>query len=169
MARTDKIDQIVAQWKRERPDVQTDAMALVGRIQRAAAALRPRLDATHSRFGLTGESFDVLASLRRTGKPFELTPTQLYKQLMLSSGAVTNRIDRLESEGLVERLRDPDDRRGVRVRLTAAGKRLIDQAVVEHTANETRLLAHLSDKEQETLGHLLRKLLVAWENEPKQR
>lgn len=159
----DKIDAIVAQWQRERPDIETDAMAAIGRIQRAAAELRPRLDRTHGRFGLTGESFDVLASLRRSGAPYELTPTQLYTQLMLSSGAVTNRIDRLEADGFVERRPDPDDRRGVRVRLTSRGKQLIDRAVGEHVTNETQLLAALNDKERAQLSTLLRKLLVSFE------
>jgi DNA-binding MarR family transcriptional regulator len=156
----DRIDWIVSQWRRERPDVDTNAMALVGRIQRAAAELRPRLDATHARFGLTGESFDVLASLRRAGAPYELTPTQLYTQLMLSSGAVTNRIDRLEADGLVERRPDPNDRRGTRVRLTSRGKQLIDRAVVQHVANEASVLSALTEKEQTQLGQLLRKLLL---------
>src|SRR5579863_10070674 len=124
----DRIDRILAQWKRERPDLDTKAMGLVGRVQRAAAALRPRLDETHAGCGLQGESFDVLASLRRSGRPYQLTPTQLYREMMLTSGAMTNRIDRLEEAGLVSRRRDPQDRRGTLVRLTAKGKALIDSA-----------------------------------------
>ena len=89
----DRIDAIVAQWKRERPDLDTRAMALLGRIQRAAAALRPHLDRTHLESDLQGDSFDVLASLRRSGPPYQLTPTELYREMMLSSGAMTNRID----------------------------------------------------------------------------
>jgi DNA-binding MarR family transcriptional regulator len=157
----DRIDRILAQWGRERPDLDTRAMALVGRIQRAAAALRPRLDDTHGRSGLQGESFDVLASLRRSGRPYQLSPTQLYREMMLTSGAMTNRIDRLEEAGLVSRRPDPHDRRGTLVRLTAKGKARIDAATTEHVTNEERLLAGLSAREQLQLADLLRKLLLS--------
>jgi DNA-binding MarR family transcriptional regulator len=157
----DRIDRILAQWSRERPELDTRVMGLVGRIQRAAAALRPRLDDTHERSGLQGESFDVLASLRRSGRPYQLSPTQLYREMMLTSGAMTNRIDRLEEAGLVSRRPDPLDRRGTLVRLTAKGKALIDAATPEHVANEERLLAGLSAREQLQLADLLRKLLLS--------
>ncbi|MGB6518928.1 MAG: MarR family transcriptional regulator [Candidatus Cybelea sp.] len=136
-------------------------MGLVGRIQRAAAALRPRLDDTHGLSGLQGESFDVLASLRRSGRPYQLSPTQLYREMMLTSGAMTNRIDRLENAGLVSRRPDPQDRRGTLVRLTAKGKALVDAATSGHVANEERLLAVLSEREQLQLADLLRKLLLS--------
>ncbi|HEX3370572.1 MAG TPA: MarR family transcriptional regulator [Candidatus Cybelea sp.] len=157
----DRIDQILAQWRRERPDLDTKAMGLVGRLQRAAAALRPRLDETHARSGLQGESFDVLASLRRSGAPYQLSPTELFREMMLTSGAMTNRIDRLEGAGLVARRPDPKDRRGTLVRLTQKGKALIDAATPKHVANEERLLAGLSAREQAQLGELLRKLLLS--------
>ena len=157
----DRIDRILAQWKRERPDLDARAMGLIGRIQRAAAALRPRLDDTHGLSGLQGESFDVLASLRRSGRPYQLSPTQLYREMMLTSGAMTNRIDRLEEAGLVARRPDPQDRRGTLVRLTAKGKALIDAATSQHVANEERLLAGLSEREQLQLGEVLRKLLLS--------
>ncbi|HEY1883239.1 MAG TPA: MarR family transcriptional regulator [Candidatus Cybelea sp.] len=157
----DRIDQILAQWKRERPDLDTKAMGLVGRIQRTAAALRPRLDETHSLSGLQGESFDVLASLRRSGPPYQLSPTELFREMMLTSGAMTNRIDRLEEAGLVSRRPDPTDRRGTLVRLTQKGKALIDAATPKHVANEERLLSGLSAREQLQLGDLLRRLLLS--------
>lgn len=157
----DRIDRILAQWSRERPDLDTRAMGLVGRIQRAAAALRPRLDATHELSGLQGESFDVLASLRRAGRPYQLSPTQLYQEMMLTSGAMTNRIDRLEEAGLVSRRPDPRDRRGTLVRLTAKGKTLIDAATTKHVANEERLLGALTARERLQLAELLRKLLLS--------
>lgn len=160
----DQIDRIIEQWRRERPDVDTEAMALVGRIQRAAQALRPRLDATHQRFGLTGESFDVLAALRRSGEPYRLTPTQLYRQMMLSSGAMTNRIDRLEADGLVERTPDPGDRRGTLIRLTRKGRALIDKAVAAHAENEREQLGGLTGKERSQLSALLRRLLESLES-----
>jgi DNA-binding MarR family transcriptional regulator len=153
----DQIDRILKQWARERPDVDTEAMGLVGRVQRIAQALRPRLDEVHERFGLSGESFDVLASLRRSGVPHALTPTELYREMMLSSGAMTNRFDRLEEQGLVQREPDPADRRGTLVKLTAKGKTLIDKALVEHAANEGRLLGALSQTDRARLSALLRK------------
>ena len=156
----DRIDRILAQWKRERPDLEARAMGIVGRIQRAASALRPLLDRTHDESGLTGESFDVLASLQRSGPPYQLSPTELYREMMLTSGAMTNRIDRLEESGLVTRRPDPADRRGTLVRLTAKGKALIDAAATKHFANESRLLAALTAREQQQLTDLLRKVLV---------
>jgi DNA-binding MarR family transcriptional regulator len=157
----DRIDRILAQWRRERPDLDLRPMGVVGRIQRAAAALRPRLDAIHEIAGLQGESFDVLASLRRCGAPYQLSPTQLYREMMLTSGAMTNRIDRLEEAGLVTRRPDPGDRRGTLVRLTPKGKALIDGATSKHVNNEERLLSALTIREQQQLSELLRKLLVA--------
>ena len=157
----DRIDEIIAQWKRARPDLETRAMALVGRIQRAAAVLRPHLDQTHADSHLAGESFDVLASLRRSGSPYQLSPTQLYREMMLTSGAMTNRIDRLQEAGLVARRPHPGDRRAMLVRLTPKGKTLIDAAVAKHVANEERLLAGLNSRERQQLGDLLRKLLVS--------
>jgi len=157
----DRIDQILAQWKRERPDLDMRPMGLVGRIQRAAAALRPRLDDTHGLSGLQGESFDVLASLRRSGSPYQLSPTQLFREMMLTSGAMTNRIDRLEQAGLVSRRPDLKDRRGTLVRLTQKGKTVIDAATTKHVANEERLLSGLSAREQLQLAELLRKVLLS--------
>jgi DNA-binding MarR family transcriptional regulator len=157
----DRIDRILAQWKRERPDLDTRPMGLVGRLQRAAAALRPRLDETHALSGLQGESFDVLASLRRAGPPYQLSPTQLYRELMLTSGAMTNRIDRLEEAALVSRRPDPNDRRGSLVRLTAKGKTVVDAAVDKHVANEANLLSSLNARDQQLLNELLRKLLLS--------
>lgn len=169
LMRDDKIGKIMAQWERERPDL-TPAditnMALVGRVQRLTNVLRPRLDAIHAVSGLTGESFDVLATLRRSGEPHELTPTQLYTHLMISSGAMTNRIDRLEADGYVERRDDPSDRRGTLVRLTAKGKTLIDRAMMPHVENEERLLSMLSDDEKRDLEKLLYKVLITLENTP---
>lgn len=156
----DRVDRILAQWRQERPDLELRPMGLVGRIQRAAAALRPRLDATHEASGLVGESFDVLASLRRSGSPYQLSPTELYREMMLTSGAMTNRIDRLEEAGLVARRPDPNDRRGTLVRLTPKGKTLIDTATTKHVANEARLLSPLTVREQQQLTELLRKLLA---------
>lgn len=141
-------------------------MGVVGRISRAAQALRRPLEATFRRFGLNGGEFDVLATLRRSGAPYTLTPTALFTELMLSSGAMTNRLDRLEQAGLIQRRPDPADRRGTLVVLTPVGLTLIDAAVAEHVANERRLLTPLTADEQVQLAGLLRKLLPALEDAP---
>ncbi len=162
----DRIDEILAQWKRERPELDTSPMGIIGRIQRTAAALRPLLDKTHDESGLQTDEFDVLASLLRTGPPYQLTPTELYREMMLTSGAMTNRIDKLEAAGLLARRPDPKDRRGTLVRLTAKGKALIDVATTKHVANEERLMSALTPKERQQLSELLRKLLVALGDTP---
>lgn len=166
MAGSDRVDEIIAQWARERPDLPAAPMELVGRIGRAERALAPLITESHRRFGLNREGFDVLATLRRAGAPYRLSPTELYHWLMLSSGAMTNRIDRLEADGFVERTPDPQDRRGILVGLTTKGKRLIDDAMTDHVANEERLLAHLSDADCAALNKILRKLLLGVEGVP---
>jgi DNA-binding MarR family transcriptional regulator len=111
-----------------------------------------------ARFGLSLGDFDVLATLRRAGEPYQLTPGALLEAMMVTSGAVTKRVDRLEQAGLVARAPDPTDRRGVLVGLTAEGIELVDRVVEEHVANEHHLLAGLTDGERERLARLLRKL-----------
>lgn len=161
--RQDRVDIILAQWRRERPDLNPSPMGVVGRISRAAQILSRALEATFATFELNGGEFDVLATLRRAGSPFRLTPTALFTELMLSSGAMTNRLDRLERAGLIARLPDLSDRRGTLVELTPKGRELVDAAVAAHLDNEYRLLAALSDAEQEQLAQLLRKLLRSHE------
>lgn len=163
MSSGDRVDQIIAQWAAQRPDLPAEPMAIVGRLVRAERALVPRITESHRRFGLTRESFDVLATLRRAGPPYRLSPTELYRWLMLSSGAITNRIDRLEADGFVERAPDPQDRRGVLVALTDSGKRLIDEAMTDHVRNEERLISALDAKDRRELSRILRKLLLAFE------
>lgn len=156
----DRVDTAAAQWRRERPDIDVSAMATVGRLLQAARVIeRDYLDPVFGRFGLQRGEFDVLASLRRAGAPYELTPTALYEALMLSSGAMTNRLDRLERAGLVERHPDPADRRGTRVRLSAQGKSMIDTALEAHLANEAGILTGLSDADRVQLDSLLSKLM----------
>lgn len=157
----DHVDSILAQWQRENPELDASPMAVVGRISRAAKTLSRALDATFTQFDLNGGEFDVLATLRRSGSPYRLTPTELFKDLMLSSGAMTNRLDQLERAELIERTPDPSDRRGTLVGLTARGLALINAAVTAHLANEHRLLHALSSDEREQLAGLLRKLLCS--------
>ena len=154
----DNVDLIVAQWKVERPDIDATPMEVIGRISRLAADLDPLLAPVFTSRGLGDGEFDVLATLRRSGEPFELSPGELGASMMVTSGAVTKRIDRLERSGLVTRRVSEVDARARLIRLTAEGRRIVDEAVVEHVANEKRLLAGLSAVERETLADLLRKL-----------
>lgn len=159
----DHVDFIQAQWSKEKPDLDTSPMGVIGRISRISRHLDPLLQQNYSQFGLNGGEFDVLASLRRSGHPYQLTPTQLFNTLMLSSGAMTNRLDRLENEGLIQRSPNPDDRRGILVTLTEKGIALMDKAYPAHLANEDQILHALTMDERETLTDLLRKLLVSFE------
>lgn len=163
-ARSDGVDEILRQWGRERPDLDTSAMAILGRIARIARKVDPLLSSVFRKFGLERWSFDVLATLRRSGYPYELTPTQLFSSLMLSSGAITHRSDELVKAGLVERKPDPNDRRGVRVKLTEVGLGKINEAVTAHAENERKMLRHLSRQESSQLISLLRLLLLGLEH-----
>jgi DNA-binding MarR family transcriptional regulator len=154
----DNVDMIVAQWKVERPDIDASPMEVIGRISRLAADLDPLLAPVFASRGLGDGEFDVLATLRRSGEPFELSPGDLGASMMVTSGAVTKRIDRLERSGLVTRRVSEVDARARLIRLTAEGRRVVDEAVVDHVANEKRLLSGLSATERETLAGLLRKL-----------
>jgi DNA-binding MarR family transcriptional regulator len=165
----DAIDRIADQWARERPELDVSPIDVIGRISRLSRLLEKSIEETFASFGLGRGGFDVLAALRRAGEPYRLSPTELYNSLLISSGAMTNRIDRLEEIGLVERTPDPDDRRGVSVGLTPEGKKLIDLAVEQHYANERRLLSGLSADERKTLSQLLRKLLTECETSPVMR
>jgi DNA-binding MarR family transcriptional regulator len=163
-AATDAIDQLRGQWRRERPDLDLadlDAMALVGRIKRADHLLGKGMKPIFAEHGLEFGEFDVLATLRRAGAPHELTAGGLLKSAMVTSGAITNRLDKLERKGLIERRPDPSDRRAIRVRLTEAGLELVDRAVVDHVANEERMLAALTAEDRLALDGALRRLLVS--------
>jgi DNA-binding MarR family transcriptional regulator len=163
-AACDGVDEILRQWARERPDLDVSPMAIIGRISRIERKVDPVLAPVFRKFGLERWSFDVLATLRRSGYPYELTPTQLFSSLMLTSGAITHRSDELVKAGLVQRRRDPDDRRGVRVKLTKSGLAKINKAVAAHVENERRILRHLSRQERSLLITLLRRFLLGLEN-----
>lgn len=156
----DPIDQILAQWRQVRPDLDLRPMGLIGRFGRFAKLGEKRVEETLAGFDLSIADFDVLASLRRSGPPYRLTPTQLYRTMMITSGTMTNRIDRLEERRLVERMADPDDRRGTLVALTSDGRKLVDNAVAAHLETEADILSGLTRAEQATLDGLLRKLLA---------
>ncbi len=157
----DRADVAVEQWARERPDLRSLPMAVFGRLSEAAErVMREHMNPLFAQSGLQPGEFDVLATLRRSGEPYMLSPTRLYEAAMISSGGMTDRLDRLERAGLVERRPDPKDRRGKLIALTEAGRRLIDETIGRHVANEERLLSTLTQAEQEILNALLRKLIA---------
>jgi DNA-binding MarR family transcriptional regulator len=157
----DRADIAVEQWARERPELPALPMAVFGRLADAAERVtRDHMDPLFAQSGLQRGEFDVLATLRRSGAPYRLSPTQLYGALMISSGGMTNRLDRLENAGLVERHPDPGDRRGKLIALTEDGKRVVDETIARHVTNEERLLTVLTAAEQEQLNALLRKLIT---------
>ncbi len=159
----DNVDRILAQWHRERPDLDVGPMGLLGRIARLRAHLAQEIDAELEKHGLARSSFDVLATLRRSGAPYRLSPGDLLAATMVTSGTMTNRIDQLEKAGLVERLDNPEDRRGVIIALTAKGLDTVDAAVTAHVANQHRLVAALSEQERKALDALVAKFLAAFE------
>ncbi len=162
---SDAVDQILAQWHKERPDLDVSPMGTIGRTTRLASYLRKAIGETFAKFGLNPGEFDVLATLRRSGQPYQLSPTELFKSMMVSSGTMTHRIDRLEKSELVARIPDPSDRRGTLIQLTDKGFSLIEAAVEAHVANEHRILSVLEKSELEDLTRLLRKLLVSLESQ----
>ncbi|TRC97838.1 MarR family transcriptional regulator [Mesorhizobium sp. WSM4303] len=156
----DRAAKAVEQWTRERPDLDVSPMLVLGRLNEASSLVaRERLAPLFARFGLQAGEFDVLATLRRSGQPYALTPTALYEATMVTSGAMTNRLDRLEKAGLTLRGPHPNDRRGIVVQLTEKGHSLIDEALTAHVANEHEILAGLTNAERETLALLLGKLI----------
>jgi DNA-binding MarR family transcriptional regulator len=154
----DHVQRVVDQWAAERPDLDASPILVIARLHRVALALTAELVRVYNAHGLGEGDFDVLATLRRSGAPYELTPSELMEQTMVTSGAVTKRLDRLEGAGLVERRVSDGDRRSRIVGLTDAGRELIDAAMADHLANERRLLGPLTAAERRTLATLLAKL-----------
>ncbi|MBZ9851256.1 MarR family transcriptional regulator [Mesorhizobium sp. CA14] len=158
----DRAGKAMEQWRRERPDLDVSPMGVIGRLNEASALIaRDRLAPLFARFGLQPGEFDVLATLRRSGAPYALTPTELYEATMVTSGAMTARLDRLEKAGLIRRAPHPSDRRGVVVELTAKGRELTDEALAAHVANEHQILSGLTSEDREMLANLLEKLIVS--------
>jgi len=156
----DAVDRIAAQWAVERPELDSSPMQVIGRIHRVAALLEAGLRPPFAEEGLGNGDFDVLASLRRAGAPYRLTPTELTATMMVTSGAVTKRVDRLEKAGLVRRSVAEHDARGRLIELTEHGVEVVDRLVVKHWANEDRLLAALDAGQRAQLVELLRLLLL---------
>ena len=155
---TDHVARIQAEWQAVRPDVDTSPQGVIGRLHRIANQLTGELTLLYAKYGLSEGEFDVLAALRRAGSPYERAPGEIALHTMVTTGAVTKRVDRLEEAGLVDRRRSDEDGRGRVVRLTPAGQRLIDKAFTAHMANEKRLLEALTPVEAKQLE----KLLTTW-------
>jgi DNA-binding MarR family transcriptional regulator len=154
----DHVGRIQAEWHRERPDLDVSPQGVIGRLHRVGVLLSDQLNAVYQRFGLSEGEFDVLAALRRAGDPFERAPGELAAFTMVTTGAMTKRLDRLETAGLVTRRPSAADGRGRVVALTPAGRALIDEAFAAHMRNEHRVLADLSPTE----AAQLEELLTAW-------
>lgn len=160
--RQDAVDAIVAQWHVVRPELDTVPMGVLGRIFRIADVVGSRMERTYSAFGISRGEFDVLATLRRSGDPYVLSPRELSSTLMITTGGITGRLDRLEAAGLLARSPDPSDRRGVRVALTDDGRNIVDEAVVSGLEVQREVLeASLSPAQVARLDELLRVLLLA--------
>jgi len=159
----DSVDKIIAQWRRERPDLDVAAMALIGRVKRLSHEFTREMEATLASYGLNLPAFDVLATLRRSGRPFRLSPGELMERTMVTSGTMTNRVDQLEKQGLVVRVKNPDDARGFLVSLSPKGRRKIDAALAAHVETQKGLVSILSQNEFSKLNALLRRFLVSVE------
>ncbi|WP_374339473.1 MarR family winged helix-turn-helix transcriptional regulator [Leeia sp.] len=159
----DAVDHILAQWQRERPDLDTSPMGTIGRIMRSAALLEARLEVIFADFGLCAWEFDMLATLRRSGAPYRLSPTAMFSTLMVTSGTMTHRLKSLEARGLIERIPNAQDARSMLVQLNQAGFELIERALEAHVANEHRILSTLPVPVIQTLTEQLSTLLQALE------
>jgi DNA-binding MarR family transcriptional regulator len=159
----DEVDGLLAAWKRERPDLDTEPLSVLSRVSRLARYLDIARRRAFADVGLETWEFDVLAALRRAGDPYALSPGQLGAQNLVTSGTMTNRVDRLESRGLVRRERDPKDRRGIRVVLTPKGMRTVDSALEDLLSREEAVLAGLDARDRGILADLLRTLVLAFD------
>ncbi|HVN13747.1 MAG TPA: MarR family transcriptional regulator [Kineosporiaceae bacterium] len=165
-AERDDVDRIVAAWRRERPDLDVGPLEVLSRVTRLARHLDRHRSAAFAAHGLEPWEFDVLAALRRAGAPYQLSPGQLTAETLVTSGTMTNRIDRLEARALVRRRPDPADGRGVLVRLTDAGRELVDMSLEDLLGRERTLLAGLGSQDAATLSAQLRRLVASFDGRP---
>lgn len=161
----DRVSKIIDQWQAERPDLDTTPMAIMGRMKRLSQHLGKGLEPIFAAHGLNSASFDVLATLRRAGPPYALTPGELLDWTMVTSGTMTHRLDRLDSDGLITRRRNPEDGRGSVVALSDTGLALIDGILAEYVASQHRLTKALDADEQALLNRLLAKWLTHFETD----
>lgn len=158
----DHVDFVVDQWSRAMPGLDASSMKIFGRMLRLMKHLGKKRAQAMEQFGFREGEFDVLATLRRAGEPYRLSPTQLYKSLLITSGAMTNRLSHLEQQGLIRRIADPDDKRSTLVSLTPHGQERIEQALIVHTQTQNALLSSLSEVQRAQLESLLRELLLTF-------
>ena len=157
----DVVDHVQEQWAAERPELDTSAFSVIGRVSRLSRIIDKRLVENFEAHGLDGDwMFDVLMTLRRAGEPYQLTAGELVRQTMVTTGAMTNRIDRLEERGYVKRIADPGDRRVVLVRLTPEGREIVDETAVAHYRLERELLQGLTPQQRDKLAATMRSLLI---------
>ena len=159
----DEVDRLVEDWSRERPDLDLRPMDVLSRVSRLSHHLDRARRQAFAEHGIESWEFDVLAALRRAGPPYELSPGRLIRETLVTSGTMTNRVDRLAGRGLVERKPDPSDRRGVLVRLTEEGRGTVDGALSGLLEREHELLAGLNGTDQKKLASLLRNLVLPFE------
>ncbi|SDS35380.1 DNA-binding transcriptional regulator, MarR family [Brevibacterium siliguriense] len=159
----DEVDRIVAAWRRERPDLDVSPMEILSRVSRLARQLDLARKASFSDYGIEGWAFDVLSALRRAGEPYQLSPSTLLQETLVTSGTMTNRIDRLVARGWVERRPDPGDRRGVLVQLTDSGRATVDSALADLLVKEREILSGLTPSGSRKLATLLRELSTGFD------
>lgn len=156
----DRIDSLVQQWAAERPDVDVEAMALLARVNRAAELIDERNHSLAADYGTNRGDGDVLFALRRSGAPYRLSPTALARALLMTTGTMTGRLDRLEKRGLITRVPHPSDRRSLDIALTDEGTRLVDEAITEHTASQQKIVAALTPTDRADLDRITRRLIT---------
>jgi len=162
---SDEVDRIVDAWKRERPDLDVAPLSVLSRVSRLARHLDLARREAFAAYDLESGEFDVLAALRRAGKPYALTPSALVSQNLVTSGTMTNRIDRLEQKDLVARMPDPTDGRGVLVQLTTNGKSAVDRALEELLVRENKMLASISNVDRTKMATILRSIVLPFDKE----
>lgn len=160
----DGVDNVVAQWAKEKPQLDTLPMAIFGRMMRLFKHIEAEISTCHKQFGLTMGEFDVLATIRRSGQPYSLTPSDLLSSMMLTSGAMTNRVDKLETKGLIVRTHCTHDRRSVKVALSSEGLVLINSAIEAHVAVQQQLTKGLSAEDKALLNTLFKQWLLQFES-----
>jgi DNA-binding MarR family transcriptional regulator len=160
----DHVDLIIEQWNRERPDLDLSSVAVIARVSRLSRLLEANLERVLESYGINASGFGVLAALRRAGHPYRLSPNALHRSQLVTSAAITNRLDRLAIKGLISRGPDPQDRRRIVVALTKKGRELIDEVITAHVQEGHRLLATLGSAEKERVSKVIRKALLDLEN-----
>tara|TARA_R110001599_G_scaffold10190_1_gene50414 strand:- start:362 stop:850 length:489 start_codon:yes stop_codon:yes gene_type:complete len=159
----DHVDHILKQWRQERPDLDVAPMGTIGRVKRLNHTLMRAMEKTWAKYGLTDASFDVLATLRREGAPYALSPSDLMASTMVTSGTMTHRIHQLEKVGLIKRVKNPDDGRGFLISLSQRGFDLIDEAVAAHVETQAQLVSGLTVEQRAQLDALLKQFLAGVE------